>query len=62
MHKVGDKVMIDGEECTVAHVTPSIDETCEHEWVYSNDDIAGEPQYCSKCNLSFMRYIHCCCP
>jgi len=57
--KVGDKVDMDGEEWTVAHVTPSIKEDCDHEWVDGED---GNPEYCKKCGLSFTRYIFCCCP
>jgi hypothetical protein len=56
--KPGDKIMIDGEEATVVHVTPAIDETCQHDWEY---DKTG-PEYCKKCGLSFTRYIFCCCP
>lgn len=57
--KVGEKVVLpSGEEGVVVHVTPAIDETCDHEWLPVDDN----PEYCSKCGLSFMRYIFCCCP
>ena len=55
--KAGDKVMIDGEEATVMHVTPAIDETCDHDW---RDGADGNPEQCTKCGISFTRYIHCC--
>ncbi len=58
--KVGDKVtMENGEIGTVMHVTPAIDETCDHDWI---DGADGNPEYCGKCKLSFTRYIFCCCP
>lgn len=60
--KVGDKVIVEGEEFTVAHVTKAIDETCEHDWEYTEDDEGSGPSRCKKCGLSFMRYIHCCMP
>lgn len=60
--KVGDKVIVEGEECTVTHVTKAIDETCEHDWEYTEDDEGAGPSHCKKCGLSFMRYIHCCMP
>lgn len=43
----------------VVHVTPAIDETCDHDWIDGED---GNPERCSKCGLSFMRHIFCCCP
>ena len=59
--KVGDKVTFEGEEWTVAHVTPAINESCEHDWIDDGDEGSG-PLHCKKCGLSFMRYIHCCMP
>lgn len=56
MMKAGD-VLEDGS--VVAHVTPKIDENCDHDWV---EDEEGNPAWCSKCKLSFTRYIFCCCP
>lgn len=40
-----------------AHVTPKIDETCDHIW-----DRIEDPQQCVTCGLSFMRYVHSSCP
>lgn len=59
MTKVGDTILIDGEEAVVISVTPAINEDCDHEWAEGED---GNPEYCSKCGLSFTRYIFCCCP
>lgn len=44
----------------VMHVTPAIDEKCKHEW--PDEDEHGTCGNCSKCGLSFFRYIHSCCP
>lgn len=52
--KVGD-VLPDGG--VVIHVTPAIKEDCDHDWVEGED---RNPEYCSKCGLSFTRYIFCC--
>lgn len=49
------------------HVTPAIDCECKgphhlhryHEWENDED---GNPERCGKCGLSFMRYVHSCCP
>ena len=41
------------------HVTPAINEECLHDWENGED---GNPERCSKCGLSFMRFIHSCCP
>ncbi len=41
------------------HVTPAIDEGCYHDWENGED---GNPERCSKCGLSFMRFVHSCCP
>jgi len=40
------------------HVTPAIDEKCDHKW----EGADGNPERCGKCGLSFMRYVHSCCP
>ena len=53
--KAGD-VLEDGS--VVVHVTPAINEDCDHDWVGCDE---GNPEYCSKCGLSFTRYIFCCC-
>lgn len=50
------KAQIDGT--VTVHVTPSIDETCNHDW----EDGSDGPDSCRKCGLSFTRYIHSCCP
>ena len=57
-------VEVDGVIYTVGHVTLSIDETCVHEWEYVSVDGGDgeEPSHCTKCGLSFTRYIFCCCP
>lgn len=55
MTKVGD-TLEDGS--VVVHVTPAINEDCDHEWLPVDDN----PEYCGKCGLSFTRYIFCCCP
>ena len=57
--KAGDKILVDGEELVVVHVTPAIDEDCNHDWAEGED---GNPERCIKCGISFTRYIHCCCP
>lgn len=36
-----------------------IDEGCYHDWENGED---GNPERCSKCGLSFMRFVHSCCP
>ncbi len=41
------------------HVTPAINEECRHDWENGED---GNPERCGKCGLSFMRYVHSCCP
>lgn len=48
-----------GEDAKIVHVSKAIDETCKHDWVDGPD---RNPEYCSKCHLSFTRYIFCCCP
>lgn len=40
-------------------LTPAIVEDCDHGW----EDPDGNPtERCTKCGLSFMRYVHSCCP
>lgn len=51
-------VLAEAEAGVLVHVTPAINERCDHDWEHSSD---GEPQQCSKCGISFMRYIHSCC-
>ncbi len=43
----------------VVHISPAINEECSHEWAC---DETGNPEQCTKCGLSFTRYVHCCCP
>jgi len=59
MIKAGDKIEMEGKDWEVVHVTPAIDEACNHDW---KDNDEGEPEYCTKCGISFTRYIFCCCP
>lgn len=47
-----------GEGAKLVHVTPAINEECDHDWREGAD---GNPEQCTKCGLSFTRYIHCCC-
>jgi len=62
--KVGDKVtMLSGEEATVVHVTPSYKEDCDHD--FPTDDESGQVEMsscCTKCGISFTRYIFTECP
>lgn len=51
-----------GTDAKIVHVSKAIDETCDHDWVDADGKDNGNPEYCSKCHLSFTRYIHCCCP
>jgi hypothetical protein len=60
--KVGDKVDIDGEEMEVVHVTPSYPANCNHDWEYAVTADGEEPSHCTKCGISFTRYIFCECP
>ena len=41
------------------HTLKAIDENCDHDWRDGHD---GNPEQCTKCGLSFIRYIHCCFP
>jgi hypothetical protein len=43
----------------LVHASPAIDETCKHDW---RDGPDGNPEQCTKCGLSFTRYIFCCMP
>lgn len=50
------------QRMVVVHVSPAIDENCDHVWP---DDESGQTDMygsCEKCGLSFQRYIHSCCP
>ena len=50
------------EEPIIVHVSPKIDETCDHEWHYEEVEGQEEPSHCIKCGLSWTRYIFCCAP
>ena len=55
-----------GDGAKLVHVTPAIDESCDHDW-HDEDGIdcnasRRDPDHCVKCGLSFTRYIHCCMP
>ena len=54
--KVGDKIVIDGEEAEVIHIAHSINEECDHDWATNEDE---EPTHCRTCGVSFIRYIFC---
>ena len=52
----------DPENCGgpwTAHLTPAINEECDHAWEGCAD---MSQERCSKCGLSFKRYVHSCCP
>mgnify|MGYP001290376002 CR=1 FL=1 len=52
----------DPENCGgpwTVHLTPEINEECDHAWEGGAD---MSQERCSKCGLSFMRYVHSCCP
>lgn len=48
-----------GDDAKLMHVTPAVDDACNHEWRDGED---GNPEQCAKCGISFTRYIFCCCP
>jgi predicted Zn-ribbon and HTH transcriptional regulator len=63
MTKVGDKVETkNGEIGTVVHVSPTYPKDCDHE--FSDDETGQTDMYgaCTKCGMSFQRYIHTECP
>lgn len=39
---------------SVVHLTPKIDETCDHQWPMPTVD----SDTCKRCGLSFLRYVH----
>ena len=52
----------DPENCGgpwTVHLTPEINEECDHAWEGGAD---MSQERCSKCGLSFMRFVHSCCP
>ena len=62
MVKVGDEIAMEsGEVGTVVHVSPSFDNKCDHDWP-DGDHGTDMDGVCTKCGMSFMRYIHCYCP
>lgn len=59
--KVGDKIpMENGEVGTVIHVSPTY-APCDHDWP-ENEHGTDMDGCCTKCGMSFIRYIHCECP
>jgi hypothetical protein len=50
------------ERMLVVHLTPKIDETCQHIWTSDPTDQIADDSHCAQCGLSFQRYIHSCCP
>lgn len=61
MVKVGDKIpMENGEIGTVVHVSPTYP-PCDHDWP-EEDDGTHMNGCCTKCGMSFIRYIHTECP
>lgn len=63
MTKIGDKIpMENGEVGTVIHVSPTY-APCDHDFPDNSDgrgtDMNG---HCTKCGISFIRYIHTECP
>jgi hypothetical protein len=62
MVKVGDQIPMDnGEVGTVVHVSPTSPKDCDHDWP---EDKYGADMNgcCTKCGMSFIRYIHTDCP
>lgn len=53
-----------GERGKLIHASPAIDESCDHDWRHGEDHDGqqGDPEQCTKCGISFTRYIFCCCP
>lgn len=35
------------------HISPHYDPGCDHDWIPVGDN----PEYCSKCGISFMRHV-----
>lgn len=61
--KVGDKVtMENGEIGTVVHVTQNYPPGCDHDWPDEPDGDTDMSGRCTKCGMSFIRYIHTECP
>lgn len=50
------------QKMVVVHVSPAIDEKCNHQWPDEADGQTDMNGRCTKCGLSFQRYIHSCCP
>ena len=50
------------ERMHVVHLTPAINETCNHAWPADSSGRTSEYGACELCGLSFQRYIHSCCP
>lgn len=51
------------DDTIIIHTTPKIDESCDHDWAYAEDeDGVSNPSVCTKCGISFTAYVFCCCP
>lgn len=46
----------------MVHITPAIDEGCQHDWPEDESGQTDMYGFCEKCGLSFQRYIHSCFP
>ena len=63
-----DKDHVDDNPLYTVHVSPSFPAGCQHTWEYAQHlDTAGnvideEPTHCTKCGMSFTRYIFLECP
>jgi hypothetical protein len=63
MVKVGDQIPMDnGDIGTVVHVSPSYPKGCDHDWSDDEDGQTDMNGCCTKCGMSFQRYIHTECP
>ena len=50
------------QKMEVVHISPSIDESCDHVWPEDGSGQTDMYGACTKCGLSFQRYIHSGCP
>jgi hypothetical protein len=58
---------VDADPVLTVHVSPSYPSGCQHEWAYvqvKDEDgrMNEEPSHCTKCGMSFTRYIFTECP
>ncbi len=61
MVKVGDKLVVDGEEGVVVHVSPTYP-PCDHDWPEQRPEDDCFSGQCTKCGMSFTRYVFTECP